>query len=372
MTTVAIETMKPKLHSLDHVRNVLAATEPLSTYNFTVGDAIRFTLTPGWHHGIDSRAGTEPVDAYIHIGKGAGTNDYRLTKDALLEATSACGISKTYAGRCPAELLEPQLNYWFREGLASRPSANRDFQLLTAAGHGAAITRSSIVPFSNLRLLEETLDRIETRWGKGEVLVDYKFTHSLRKTHLRLVIPGYQRRIDGTGTQDDYWSLGLQLKNSLIGEERTSIDGYLFRWVCTNGAIDTRATSGTWTRRGGGNENQVYEWARQAVDDVLGGLEPALDAVQAMVDIPIEGEATEVLRDVFEHYKVPLPERARIVENMVEANQLSMYSIMAAVTQVANDATLEPSHIENLLRMGGDLPHAATSRCDACRRLLPH
>jgi hypothetical protein len=43
-----------------------------------------------------------------------------------------------------------------------------------------------------------------------------------------------------------------------------------------------------------------------------------------------------------------------------------------AVTRVANEVGMEPSHVENLLRLGGDLPHAATSRCDACRRLMPH
>ncbi len=371
--SITVEQMKPKLHPLDHVRNVLASTEPLSTYAFTVGDAIRFTLQPGWHHGIDAKSGTQPVDAVIHVGRGAGTSEFRLTKDALLEATSACGISKTYAARCPAELLEPQLNYWFREGLAARSGGNRDFQLLVAAGLGAAVTRSSIVPFSNLRLLEQALDGIAARYGDGEVLVDYKFTHSLRKTHLRLIVPDYVRAITGTGTDDDTWSVGIQLKNSLIGEERTSIDGYLFRWWCTNGAIDTRNTSGTWTRRGGGPDTEVYDWARTAVDDVLGGLEPALDAVQDMVAIPIEGHANDVLRDVFDHYRTPLPERARIIENMVEAGgRLNMYTVMAAITQVANDTSLEPSHIENLLRMGGDLPHAATSRCDACRRLMPH
>lgn len=371
MSSITVETMRPKLHDLDYVRTVLAATEPLSTVNFTVGDAVRFTVEPGWQIAADGRAGTDPVNAFLHVGKGPGVHDYPLSLDALLEATSVCGLTKTYARRCPGELLTPQLNYWFREGLIGRPI--RDYQLLLAGGLGAAITRASIVPFSNLRLLEQALDGVEARYGKGEVLVDYKLTHTLRRTHLRLIVPEHQRVIAGTGTADDTWSVGLQIRNSLIGEERTSIDGYLFRWWCTNGAIDTHATSGVWSRRGGAPEAEVYEWARSAVDDVLGGLEPALDAVQAMVDIPIDGQANDVLRDVFEHYRVPLPERAKIIERMVEAGgDLNMYTVMNAITAVANDSQMEAGHIENLLRMGGDLPHAASSRCEACRRLLPH
>jgi hypothetical protein len=366
---LTVEQMKPRLHSLDRIREALATTEPLSAHAFSVGDAIHFSLDPGWQQGIDAKVGTDKIDAHIHIGRGLAGPSFQLSKDALLEATSICGIPRSYAARCPAQLLEPQLNYWFREGPAAR---TRDYQLLATGDLGAAIVRASIRPFSNLRLLENALDGIEAKYGTGEILVDYKFTHSLRRTHLRLVIPEYRRTIAGTGTEDDTWSTGLQIRNSLTGEDRTAIDGYLFRWFCTNGAVDTLTTSGVWSRRAGGTEAEVYEWARAAVDDVLGGLEPSLDAVQAMVDIPIEGQANDVLRDVFEHYRVPLPERSRVIENMVEAGQLTMYSVMAAITQVANDPAMEPAHVENLLRMGGDLPHAAHSRCQACRRLLPH
>jgi hypothetical protein len=117
----------------------------------------------------------------------------------------------------------------------------------------------------------------------------------------------------------------------------------------------------------------VYEWARATVDEVLGGLEPALDDVQHLVNIPVEGEANEVLRDVFSHYRVPLPERARIIENMVEQHgQLTMYSIIAAITEVANRVDIDPAHIDNLMRIGGDLAHAAQDRCGECRRLTAH
>lgn len=369
---ITIDQMREKLRPLDEVRQILAASEPLSSHEFTIDPTIRFQLDPSWNHGLDARDGTEIVNASVSFGADPYIQQFPLTKDALLEATSICGLSKSYVSRCPAELVEPQLNFWFREGLLGKTVGPRDFQLLVTSGVGSAITRATIRPFSNLRLLDEAVRGIEDKFGKGEILVDYKFTHSLRRTHLRLILPDQMRNIERSGTPDDFWSVGLQIRNSLIGAEQTRIDGYLFRWVCTNGAIDTRATSGAWSRRGHSTDDEVYEWARSTVDEVLGGLEPSLDAVQGMVDIPIEGEANEVLRDVFTHYRVPLPERARIIENMVESDQLTMYGLMAAVTQAANDPNLDPSHVESLLRLGGDLPHASTSRCDACRRLMPH
>lgn len=366
--TITVDTMRNRLHPLDFVREVLARTEPLTSRPFTVGDSVRFVISLGWGHGIDAKAGTDLVDASIQLGKGFGFNEYRLTKDALLEATSFCGLRKGYAARYPADLLERELNHWFREGLLTRVGAPRDFQLLIAKDVGAAITRATVEPFSNLKLMDEALKGIEAKYGTGEVLVDYKFSHSLKRTHLRLIVPEYIRAMTGTGTDGDTWSVGLQLKNSLIGADKTSIDGYLFRWACTNGAIDTRATSGAWTRRAGANVDEVYEWARHAVDEVLGGLEPALDAVQALVNVPIQGQVADILRDIFTHYRVPLPERDLITKNVLEMGADNMYTIMAAITNVANNTTMDPSHIENLLRLGGQLPHDL-DRCDSCLRL---
>lgn len=371
--TITVNDMRPKLLTLDEIHTILGRSEPLATTNFTVGDAVKFRIADDWHYQAPDLDGADPVQAYVQLGHGLGLTEHRLTKDALLEATSVCGISKTYAARCPGPLLQPHLNYWFREGLRTK-AGHRDYQLLSAGGNGAAITRSSIIPFSNLRLLEQAVDGIHRHFGNdAEILVDYKFHHSLRRTDLRLIVPATTRNITGTGLDTDEWCLGVQFKNSLTGELRTSFDGYLFRYVCTNGAVDTHVTSGAWTRRGQGAEDEVYEWARTAVDEVLGGLEHSLDAVQEMVTIPIEGHVNDVLRDVFEYYRVPLPERARIIENLIEAGgPITMYTVMAAITQVANDNKLDPAHVENLLRMGGDLPHAATSRCDACQRLLKH
>jgi hypothetical protein len=372
-SAVSIDQMRPKLLTLPAVLDTLGSTEPLSTHEFSIGERIAFEVDPGWQHGLDAKAGTEQVGVRAIIGQPGGIREFPLTKDALLEATSLCGMGKGYAARCPAELLEPALNYWYSRGLAERQRGIKDFQLLATGGTGAAITRASITPFSNLRLTEQILAAIGDRYGEQEILVDYKFHHSLRRTHLRLILPGQSRLLVDTGTPDDTWSVGVQLKNSLTGEERTAVEGYLFRWTCTNGAIDTAHSTGAWTRRGNSTEDDAYEWARATVEEVLGGLEPALDAVQGLTKIPVEGEVNDVLRDVFSHYRVAVPDRARIIENMVEqGGDLTMYSVMAAVTQAANVPDLDPAHLDNLLRMGGDLAHTAPGRCGSCRRLMGH
>lgn len=366
--SVTIDAMRDKLKTVEQTQEILGITEPLNTMPFTTGDGIRFHLEPGWNHGIDAMGPMDVLEkAQVRIGDGPNLEtapDFMLTKDALLEFTSQCGLPKPYVSKTPHNFIEDQLNYWFRLGMPGK-----DYKMLVSPHNDrvVALTKATITPFSNLRLMDEMLAGIEKAYGDVEVLVDYKFHHDLRNTHVRLVVPGVGREMKNTGTDDDEWSIGAQFKNSLIGAKPTEMNGYLFRWTCTNGAIDTHAATGAFSRRGA--DNDVYEWAKQAVDQVLGGLEGSLRQVQALAYIPIEGQAKQSLSDVFQLYKVPGNLRDKVMEIMVESTELTMYSVMQAITQVANEVDMTYGQIEMMMRAGGDLPHRADSRCETCHRI---
>jgi len=364
--SITVESMKDRLKTLEEAQEFLAITEPLNTFPFSTGDGIRFHLEPGWNHGIDAMGPMDVIEkAQVRVGEDLTTApDFFLTKDALLEFTSQCGLPKPYVSKTPANFIEDQLNYWFRLGMPGK-----DYKMLVTPDNErvVALTKATITPFSNLRLVDEMLGGIAKMYGEGEVLVDYKFQHDLRNTHLRLIVPESVRTLKHTGTDDDEWSMGIQLKNSLIGAKPTELNGYLFRWTCTNGAIDTHAATGAFSRRG--SDNDVYEWARQAVDQVLGGLEGSLGQVQALAHIPIEGQAKQSLADVFQLYKVPGNLRDKVMEIMVETQELTMYAVMQAITAVANEVDMSFGQIEMMMRAGGDLPHRADSRCDTCHRI---
>jgi hypothetical protein len=149
----------------------------------------------------------------------------------------------------------------------------------------------------------------------------------------------------------------------------TSLQGYLFRYWCANGATDTHTTSGTWSRKHGQGD-EVYDWARAAVDDVLGGLEHTLDRVQDMADTSIQGETAAVLGAVFEHYRVPAAQRQSITAAMVDVSTLTEYTLMQAITAAANTVDLPAGVVDHLLRAGGNLPHTLSHRCGSCRQLL--
>lgn len=364
-SSVTVDKMRPKLLTLDQARERLAQTEPLSTYQFDSGSDVKFRLNDGWNHGAESRKGTDVVDATVSVN---GT-ELALTQDALNEAFALVRLPKGLAADTPPSLVEPLLNYWFRSGFGEEKA----HKVLAVDGVGSAITRASVQPYSNLDLTERILSGIEAKYGEGEVLVDYKFTHDLERTYMRFVIPEYRRDIVNSGTDNDTWSVGIDFRNSLIGKEQTSISGYLFRWWCTNGAVDTLNDAGVWSRRGAaGRSDEVYEWARQAVDDVLGGLEGSLDLVQNMTEMNLQGHTVDVLNDYFDKYKIPTSMQSAITDALVDEDTLTMYSLMQAFTQVANDSSLKPQHAARLMRVGGDIAASSNDRCESCHRGFRH
>lgn len=370
--TITVDSMRDKLLSVDEVRTMLAASEPMSSVPFTVGNAIRFHAESGWNHGLKALAGSDRVNVFVKLGMGNFVATYQLTKNCVYEMCQVFGFRREYTEVCPAELLVPAMNYWFREGLLGKGRGKTDFQFMVNGDTAVAFTKQSLRPFSNLALLDQAVAGIQARHGPVEILADYKTTHTLRQTTVRLIVPNGFRTIE-SDTPADIWSTGIQFKNSLTGASQTSIDGYLFRWVCTNGQIDARASSGAFTRRKDATEAEVYAWARQAVDDVLGGLESSLDAVQALTSLHIDGSLADTLRDIFEHHRIPIAQRGKIIALLTQyPGEVTMYVIMNAITQVANERGLEASTVEGLMRVGGDMPHTADQRCGACHRMLHH
>jgi len=349
MANVLVEQMQDKLLTLDQVRERLETTEPLQTTHLSSENKIQFLFDQSWATSLDTLHGDENVAATIVVD---GT-EHQMSKDAALQAAAAFGIPGAYMKKVPTTLLEPQLNYWYNGGIGSR-----EFKMVRtgADGHVSAFIKPTIVPFSNRLLLDNALLAITERYGSSGVLADYKFSHSLQQTDIRLIIPERDRTITNSGTENDLWSAGVHLSNSLVGSKQTSVDAYLFRWWCTNGATAQMPNVGTWSRRRDGQTDDVYDWARESVDEVLGGMESAFDRVQSLTRLELNnGKLNEVLSNIFVEYKVPKSQRGDIIEELIGADNLNMYTLQQAITRQANDPTISPDRADKLMRIGGDI-----------------
>lgn len=354
MAIVTLDQMKQQLLTLDQVHERLQKTEPLSTDNISSESKIKFKLEADWAMGIDALDGTEAVGMTMTInGK-----EKQLTKEAALQAGANFGLPAAYAKKLPAVHTERLLNYHYSGGIG-----DSEYKLLSVGDRISAFTRPTLVPFSNLQLLDNAVAGIQARHGSDTpIFADYKFSNTLQQTDVRLIVPAQERVMQDTFMTDvpensqDVWMAGLHLSNSLIGKKQTTLEAYLFRWWCTNGATTFLEDVGTWSRRVDGQEEDVYAWARNSVDEILGGLESRFDQVQALAQLNVSGNTSDVLREIFSQYDVPVSQRDAIMARMLESNTLTMYTVMNAITQTANEEDMEPRRADRLMRIGGAIP----------------
>lgn len=359
--------------TLDKARERLADTEPLESYAIPFGAGLQFQVGAGWHQASEQ----EPTSVYLDTPAG---RRLQLTKQAMLEAAARPGCPREFGQRVRASDMQAMLNFFYTEGMG-----DGEVKLLIQGRPGEeldlvrAVAKGTIIPFSNLELLNSVVEGAREYLGADqEVLVDgMHLNHDLELTNLRLVFPGATRVITGTREEQDTWSTGIQFQNSQIGVKNTRVDGYLFRYWCANGSTDTLVSAGALKRRSISSADDAYEWARQSVEDVLGGLEHTLDQVQALTEIKLSGSADEiskVLDDLYARHRVPVREQRSITAAVAGLDgDITMYDIMQAVTQTANREGVSPRIISGLMALGGHVTHGG-ARCGPeapCGRLLP-
>lgn len=354
MSTVTLKQMEGKLLTLDHVHTRLSATEPLVTTLVSSEQDIRFRLEPDWATGLDASDPTEGVGMFMSVD---GT-ETQVTKEAAVQAAGNFGLSGAYIKKVPAHFIEGLLNYHYGNGMGDHA-----YNALSVGGKVSAFSRPTTVPFSNLALVESVAEGIHERYGADTpIFADYKMGNTLQQTNVRLIVPGEQRVIEDGGLGDvpaneaDSWLRGVHISNSLIGKTQTRLEAYMFRFWCTNGATTSLEGIGSWNRKVNGQQDDVFEWARTQVDEILGGMEVAFDAVQALTELNVQGNTGEVLREIYAQFEVPVSQREEIGNILLGFPNPTLYTVMNAITSVANGDGLEDRRADRLMRIGGAIP----------------
>lgn len=353
--TLTLKDMRSNLISYDEVINRLQKTEPLSSEIIDSTSTTNIQLAEDWAEETKNSGMTDLVPATISVN---GT-EHQFTKEGILQATSLIGLRSAYVLKTPKKYIEEQLNYWFNSGLGEAAH-----KLVVVDGAASAFVKPTIVSFSNLELAQSVLDGINQFYGKEvEVLADFKFLNTLNRTDVRFIVPTALSAMRDTNMADvppgsmDVWSSGINMTNSLTGKSKTSVEAYLFRWWSTSGAIRENDDVGTWNRKHGGQqEDTVYEWASTAVTDILSDIESLIASVQSLNKVKLKGATADVLKKVFTDHKVPVTQQNTIQDTLISANEITMYSLMNAVTTQANNPTLAPERVDKLMRIGGSLP----------------
>lgn len=362
---------------LEQVKELLATTEPLGDLEFQLDGTshVQLNMPREWNDDekeVKNQPGTWMTDCTITFDET--DHPIRLSKDALLKMTSEIGLNRHYVQKTPGPLIAVQANWWLNNGGVRGANA---VHLMTKDGDAVAARKDGLQAFPNLPLIERVEERLAERYGRQELMADAKFHHDFQRTALRIIVPDSGRVISSkrsTETKPDRWSVGLQFINSIMAdpESRLSLSGYMFAWWCTNGAITQHGRSGAYNRR---TQDQgldvVQEWTSAVTDQALDALEPALDDVQALTRVSLEGELNQTLTDVFNTYHLPPALRVGVTEALIESDDLTAYGLMQAITQAANDPALSDHVSQTAMSIGGLIPHGLSERCGECHRVMP-
>jgi len=379
VTYPAVPLTAMNMLTLPQARERLGKTEPMGGVTFAAGDTgIRVRYDKGWGDGEL----TDPAAAWITVPEL--DQAYQMTFQAARQLGSTCRVPEDLQTSWSTEVQQHALTWFLHEGLG-----DRKLQLfVSGAGEGpdgdevplvVAQTRGSVQPFSNLVLLDTVLDRIAAKFSvaaAGAAMVDYKFEHDLAHTGVRVVVPHAQQVITGTGEADDAWCLGIEFTNSCIGLKPTTVCGYVFRYICTNGARDLANRPRPFSRRGT-SPPDAYAWMAEQVDEVFESLDGIFGHIQGLTDVAVVPDVATVLRDLFKQFGIPKARALAVIETMADTGgDITMYDLWNAVTVAANMAGLKRRSVDQLLAAGGHIIHAVGARCTGqlrhgCRRMLP-
>lgn len=380
-STVSFDAAAAGMLTVAEATERLSVAEPTDNLRFFLGDpGIDITYGKNWY---EDQVKTAPVPVWLTLPDGTRV---QLTYQAALQLGSTCRINQRVQEFFPPEIMHDMVLYALREGLGDKT----ELKLLLSAEPGkdetggevplaVAQTRATVTPFSNARLLETALQAVRDKLGSeaaDSAVVDYKLWSDLEHASFQLVLPAVQTLMEGTGTGEDAWCYGLSVANSPIGLKQTLTDGFLFRFICTNGAMDVRHAAGGFQRRGS-TPDAAYKWAYETAVIILGDLETAFAQVQELTRHPVDDDPALVLAQLFREHSVPKDQQLRIAEGMETApGRQTMYDLMQMVTRAANMQGLGWRPARALMSLGGHLAEHGGGMCDGtlprgCRRLLP-
>jgi hypothetical protein len=362
-----------ELLSLDTAREAFSQTEPLASVVFWTGVDVDRTEPPvvsfgeKWFLHLNE---IEPAEAWLVVPELNAV--YQLTFEAARQLGSLCHINQAYQQMVPPTLHEDAVRWWLKEGLGARqlklllsphPGADMDGAPCPLA---VALTRATVTPFSNLSLLDAGLSVVRALYSPeaaDSAKVHFSLSHDLEHTDFRIFVPDAAVVVK-SGTDVHEWLPGFEVSNSAIGLKQTTVTGALMRMDTAGVALDMASSAGGFKRRDS-TPQQAYEWAAEAVKDVLGALDEGFCNVRELVGRPVGIEPGVFVASMCNDFRIAKAQMERVtamLEN-VDDGELTMYELANVVSRAANMDELGWRQKAQLMAMAGHIVHAVGGRC---------
>jgi len=271
---------------------------------------------------------------------------FGMEMDAFFDAGRYIGLGSSYIKKSPIDLTLQNLNTWYQRTL------KRSMRFVAQNDKIVRLSDKLNEFSSNVVLIDELLKKI----GEDKVLGFHRASTSPASTSVSIVC---DKRFDINGEDTLYG--GIHYGNSIINETPLNLSGYMFRLVCSNGAISQQNVI---QRNRNTNMFQQNEWIGNNALPVFNHIDTEFKYLKKLEAINIEGSIGKTLENLFKAYPMSKKIQAQIHEYIAEHNVITMYDLYNAITYVgthSEDVTDDFRLGDNLQRISGRL--SENSRC---------
>lgn len=163
---------------------------------------------------------------------------------------------------------------------------------------------------------------------------------------------GYQVRLEVTGTREvavqrgDLVRGGAVVNFSPIGIVAPSIQSYVLRLECTNGATSNHAISEYHFANGGSGDGDVWDWIRNRVGDAYKAVRDVADAYRRLTGENVSPQDRAlVLANLIRQAGLNSEEAAAVQARAIERPPQNSYDMMNLITWASSHVVSEPRRI---------------------------
>jgi hypothetical protein len=311
---------------------------------------------------VDTRAmrfnASDVQDAVFVDIEGAGS--FNINETAHQDISEKTKIPKQYYDRMKTEapdLWASNVNYWTH----SHPE-RRMVRVLD--GNMRALLSDSFRPIDNFDIFavaRSVLDQTSLEWKSLEV--------TDRRMYIQVVFP----KMEAAVKVGDVVQSGLVISNSEIGQGSVRVEPLIYRLVCLNGMITSQALRkfhvGARMTGSGADVEQLFSNQTRALDDkvffhkvadmIRGSLKEEIfqgnvaklqEASGIKIELPVQ-KTVEVTK---RRLSLTDGEGEKLLENLIEGQDLSLYGLGNAVTCLAH-VTKDFDRSVDMERWGGEV-----------------
>lgn len=253
---------------------------------------------------------------------------YALAPDALYGISKEVGIPVQYVHKTPPGLMLPHLNYWYREKMEGKV-----IRLLSVEGVAVAMTTKSHVDYVKL---SDVMNLIEKKLGPKNI-AGY---HKVSLTWDHSVFSVVEKRSFSV-VKDDLLNSGIRFEHSLMGVAPTKVSAYVYRQVCSNGAIGMDEIE-SWSRRN--RAGALSDWLTVVAKEAKKAFEREGERLKRLREIKTEKNTSVILNNIMVEDGIPKKLRKEVRDAALDANVGNLYDLYNVLAQVSTYSTFFEKH----------------------------